>query len=280
MRALAARWRKGHFLSVGLDPVVERLPAAIARGRSRGEAMLAFNRAIVDATADLACAFKPNAAFYEAEGLEGAEALAGTVAYIKEAHPGVPVIYDAKRGDIGSTNEGYARSAFDILGADAVTVHSYFGQESLEPFLARADKGIVIMASNSNRGAGEFQDLPVGDGNVPLYETVARRVATTWNGNRNCVLVVGATFPEKVAAVRRAAPDLPLLMLGIGAQGAEVGPAVTAALDARGEGMIVSSSRAILYASAGNDFAGAAGAAARGLDQAIAQARQGTTTSR
>jgi orotidine-5'-phosphate decarboxylase len=273
VRQLSARWEQGHFLCVGLDPDMERIPDAARQGRSRGEAIVAFNTAIIDATAEWVCAFKPNAAFYEAEGLEGAYALAQTIAYIKEFHPAIPVIYDGKRGDIGSTNQAYARAAFDVLGADAATVHSYFGRESLQPYLDYRDRGVVIMVSNSNAGASEFQDLPVGDAGIPLYQHIARSVVSSWNANGNCVLVVGATFPEKVAAVRQAAPDLPLLMLGIGTQGADVGPAISAARDARGGGIIVSSSRAVLYASSGPGFAEAAGQAARALHDEIARYR-------
>jgi orotidine-5'-phosphate decarboxylase len=270
---LHERWRQGRFVCVGLDPVCERIPEAILEGRTRGAAMLAFNTAIVDATAEWVCAFKPNAAFYEAEGIDGAVALAGTIAHIKRHHPAIPVIYDGKRGDIGDTNRSYATAAFDVLDADAATVHSYFGQASLRPYLERADRGVVIMTSNSDPGAAEFQDLPVGDAGEPLYQVVARSVATRWNGNGNCVLVVGAPFPDKIAIVRREAPDLPLLILGIGAQGAAVAPAIAAARDRNGEGMIVSSSRSILYASPGMDFAEAACAAARRLSEEIAAAR-------
>lgn len=273
VRHLEGRWAAGHFVCVGLDPDYDRLPLAVRHGRSRAEAFVAFNRAIVDATAEFACAFKPNAAFYEAEGLDGARALAETVAYIKAAYPAIPVIYDAKRGDIGNTNRGYTRAAFDVLGADALTIHGYFGQEAAQPFLDRADRGIIVMASNSNPGAGEFQDLPVGESCAPLYQVVARNVATRWNTHGNCALAVGAPYPEKIAAVRRVAPDLPLLILGIGAQGAPVAPAIAAAQDRRGQGMIVSSSRAILYASSGDDYAEAAHRAAAALAAAIARHR-------
>ena len=266
-------WQQGRFVCVGLDPVYDRLPDVVRQGRSRGEALVAFNRAIVDATAEWACAFKPNAAFYEAEGVEGSVALARTVAYIKTTHPTIPVIYDAKRGDIGTTNEGYARAAFDELGADAITVHSYFGREALQPFLDRADRGVVIMVSNSHPGAGELQDLPVGNTGEPLFQVIARHVATSWNSNHNCVLVVGATYPDKVADVRRVAPELPLLMLGIGAQGAAIEPAVAAAKDHQGQGLIISSSRAILYASTDRDFANAARRVTQQLHTAINNAR-------
>ncbi len=171
---LHARWSQGRVVCVGLDPVYERIPETIREGRSRAEAMLAFNTAIVDATSEWVCAFKPNAAFYEAEGIDGAVALAGTIAHIKRHHPSIPVIYDGKRGDIGDTNRKYATAAFDVLGADAATVHSYFGQGSLRPYLERADRGVVIMTSNSDPGAGEFQDLPIGDAREPLYQVVAR----------------------------------------------------------------------------------------------------------
>lgn len=259
---LEARWRAGRFLCVGLDTDLARLPPRFANSPSQAEAVVAFNSAIIDATHDLACAFKPNAAYYEALGADYWPALSGTIAYCQERYPDIPIILDAKRGDIGSTNEGYVRQIFDLLGVDATTVHPYFGQEALAPFLARRDKGIIVMASNSNPGAGEFQDEIVGHIGEPLYLHVARTVATRWNAHGNCMVTVGATYPEKMRRVREAVGDLPLLILGVGAQGGSLADTVRYARDSRGGGMIINASRSILYASGGDDFQQAARATA------------------
>ena len=271
---LDARWDKGLFVCVGLDPVWDRLPVAItapagpAPSRAARAAGLAdFCKAIVDATAPFACAFKPNAAFFEAEGAPGSEALETVVRHIRAVAPDVPVIYDAKRGDIGSTNQGYADHAFDQLEADAITVHPYLGQEALQPFLGRRDKGTIVLVRTSNPGGGEFQDLAVGG--EPLYRVVARRVAEQWNGQGNCAVVVGATYPEEMAAVRAIVGDMPILIPGIGAQGGDLRRTVEAGRDARGRGMIISASRSILYASKGSDFAEAAAAEAERLTREI-----------
>ncbi len=267
-----ARWDMGRFLCVGLDPDWERLPRHLKAGdgaEARAESVLDFCSAIVEATHDLACAFKPNAAFFEALGAAGAAVLARLMARVREIGPDIPVIYDAKRGDIGSTNEGYVRHAFDDLGADAVTVQPYFGGAALAPFLARRDKGVFVLCRTSNPGGGEFQDLAVGAGPERLYEAVARTVAAGWNGNDNCGLVVGATVPGELARVRALAGDMPLLIPGIGAQGGDLRATVAAGRDARGRGMIIAASRAILYASSGEDFASAARAETRRLGDAV-----------
>ncbi len=260
---LDARWDKGLFVCVGLDPDWSKLPDPVraAAGanpsdEARARAVLAFCTAIVDATADLACAFKPNAAFFERFGAPGIAALGDVMRHIRIAAPDVPVIYDAKRGDIGSTNAGYVEDAFDRLDADSITVHPYLGRESMAPFLARTERGIIVLVRTSNPGGGEFQDLQVGG--EPLYRVVARRVADHWNGNGNCAVVVGATYPEELAAVRVIVGDMPILIPGVGAQGGDVRLTVEAGRDARGRGMIINSSRGIIYASAGTDFAAAA----------------------
>lgn len=271
---LEARWDRGLFVSVGLDPVWGRLPADItapagvpATHAARADGMARFCCAIVTATADLACAFKPNAAFFEAEGAAGLDALQTVMRHIRATAPDVPVIYDAKRGDIGSTNAGYADHAFDQLGADAVTVHPYLGRESLEPFLARRDKGTVVLVRTSNPGGDEFQNLLV-DGE-PLYRAVARRVADRWNGDNNCAVVVGATYPRELAAVRAIVGDMPILIPGVGAQGGDVRMTVEAGRDGRGRGMVVNASRSIIYASRGGDFAEAARAETERLTSQI-----------
>lgn len=248
VNALRARWAAGKHLCVGLDPLPERIPQTFLSGASLGDAVFAFNRTIVDATRDQVCAYKPNAAYYEALGEEGHHALVATVAYIHETSPGIPVLLDAKRADIGETNERYAVAAFDIVGADAITVHPWFGREALAPFLTRADKGIIVMAANSNPGAGEVQDLRVGPRHEPLAVHLARQVAEEWNTLGNCGVTVGATNPQRMAEVRAAVGDMPLLVLGIGAQGGDIDAAMQAGRDSTGAGMIVSTSRAVTYA--------------------------------
>lgn len=219
MQRLRARWQAGTLLCVGLDPELERLPEAAHRS-SVEDTLVAFNAAIVEATADLVCAFKPNAAFYEAHGPEGARALARTVALVHERAPGVPVLLDAKRGDMANTSRLYARAVFDAYGADAVTVQPYQGQEALQPFIERGDRGVFVLCRTSNPGAGELQDLLVEG--EPLYLRVARRVADEWNARGNCGLVVGATWSEELHAIRAVAPELPILVPGIGAQGGDL----------------------------------------------------------
>lgn len=273
---LEARWDRGLFACIGLDPVWDRLPVDITAPagsdpsrEARAAGMARFCSAIVDATAHVACAFKPNAAFFEAFGAAGGAVLARLVARMREIAPDVPVIYDAKRGDIGSTNDGYASHAFDGLGADAITVQPYFGGDALAPFLARRDKGVFVLCRTSNPGGGEFQDLAVGPGPERLYEAVARTVASRWNRNGNCGLVVGATVPAELARVRALAGDLPILIPGVGAQGGDLRASVAAGRDARGRGIIIAASRAILYASSGTDFAAAARAETQRLADAI-----------
>jgi orotidine-5'-phosphate decarboxylase len=191
--------------------------------------------------------------------------LMNTVNYIREVYAHIPVILDAKRADIGSTNLGYAQSAFDYLGVDAITVHPYLGREALAPFLARKEKGIIVLVKTSNSGAGEFQDLPVGPEQEPLYMVVARHVAQDWNRNGNCAIVVGATYPDELRRARALVGDMPILVPGIGAQGGEVAATVKAGQDSRGWGMIISASRSIIFASQGSDFAVAARAATEQL---------------
>ena len=251
-------WRRGNFVCVGLDSDYEQLPEIIKAGRAVEDALFHFNREIIDATHDLVCAYKPNSAFYEAQGEAGVRALFQTVRYVRETYPHIPVILDAKRGDIGSTNAGYVQSAFDYLGMDAITVHPYLGREALAPFLARREKGIIVLVRTSNPGAGEFQDIPVGPEQEPLYMVVARRVAQEWNSHGNCAIVVGATYPDELRRVRFLVGDLPILIPGIGAQGGEVAATVKAGQDSRGRGMIISASRSIIFASQGSNFAEAA----------------------
>jgi orotidine-5'-phosphate decarboxylase len=251
-------WEQGNFVCIGLDSDHDRIPVSVKSIGSVEEALFVFNRDIIDATYGLVCAYKPNAAFYEAQGDEGFRALIRTVHYIRETYPDIPIILDAKRADIGSTNLGYVKAAFDIIGVDAITVHPYLGKEALAPFLARREKGIIVLAKTSNPGSAEFQNLLVGDSQEPLYQVVARSVANTWNTNGNCALVVGATYPGELKKVRAIVGDMPILIPGIGAQGGEVDATVTAGKDSRGWGMIINSSRDIIFASRENDFAQAA----------------------
>lgn len=266
---LAAHFAQDRHLVVGLDTDPARIPEPVAPDAGAAERVIEFNRAIVEATADVACAYKPNAAFYEALGAEGFRALSETVAAIRESAPGAAVILDAKRADIGSTNAGYVAAAFDQLGADAVTVHPYLGGEALAPFLERAEKLVFVLARTSNPGAGELQDLEDRDG-VPLYRHVARAVAGDWNSAGNCGLVVGATYPEEMRAIRADVPaSMPILIPGVGAQGGDVAATVAANRDAGSDAYLIAASRSIIYASSGGDFAEGARSAAQALNGEI-----------
>ncbi|MBI2860102.1 MAG: orotidine-5'-phosphate decarboxylase [Chloroflexi bacterium] len=253
--------RNGSLLCVGLDPDPALMP--------EGVGVLDFSRAIVDATADLVCAYKLNLAFYEALEEEGFEALKGTVRHISG---GIPVIGDAKRGDIGNTARAYARSLFDNLGFDAVTVSPYLGRDSLEPFLEYEDRGVFILCRTSNPGAVDFQSLICeADGRRPLFQVVADK-AEQWNEHGNIGLVVGATYPEELRTIRQEHPDLPLLIPGIGAQGGELSLAVRYGVDRHGRRAIINSSRQVIFASSGKDFAEAARRAAIALRDQMRQA--------
>ncbi|TSC86460.1 MAG: orotidine-5'-phosphate decarboxylase [Parcubacteria group bacterium Gr01-1014_8] len=265
---LEAQWDKGHFLCVGLDPDIEKIPTTEKKASIR-ETIASFNRAIVDATKDIVCAYKPNQAFYEAQGTEGWEALKDTVSYIREVASNVPIILDAKRGDIGNTNNGYERMAFDFFGVDAITVHAYQGCEALEPFFARKDKGVFILARTSNPGAGEFQDLEVEG--EPLYKIIAR-AAVRWNTNANVGVVVGTTYPKELALVRAVVGEMPILMPGTGAQGGDLEASVRLGKNKVGKGIIINASRAILYVSKNADFARLARSKAEELHSAIQKA--------
>lgn len=240
--------RNTSLLCVGLDTD----PALIPEGTD----VIGFNRAIIDATRDLVCAYKPNLGFYEAQGIEGLEMLKRTVEYIPD---GIPVIADAKRGDIGNTAKSYAKAVFEILGFDAVTVSPYLGMDSLEPFAAYKDKGVFVLCRTSNPGAVDFQSLPCETeaGMRLLFEIVAQK-ASELNSHGNVGLVVGATYPEELQVIRQMQPDMPFLIPGIGAQGGEIELTVRYGTDRNGEKAVINSSRQILYASKGADFADAA----------------------
>ncbi|MGH8091502.1 MAG: orotidine-5'-phosphate decarboxylase [Rudaea sp.] len=261
------RERNASLVCVGLDPEPAKFPTHL---HGRPDAVFAFCRAIVDATADLVCCFKPQFAHFAS--LRAEDALERLVAHIHATHPGVPVILDAKRGDIGSTAQHYASEAFDRYGADAVTANPYLGRDSVQPFLDRADKGVIVLCRTSNPGARDLQDLIVPDkigGGKPLYQHVAQLVARDWNANGNCALVVGATYPDELREVRAIVGDMPILVPGIGAQGGDVQAVLRNGKNAQGAGLIISSSRAILYAGSGEEFAQAARGAARKLRDEI-----------
>jgi orotidine-5'-phosphate decarboxylase len=261
---LQAAWRASNSLvCVGLDPEPKKFPD---RFRDKPGSIFEFNKAIVDATHDLVCAYKPQFAHYAAHGAEAQ--LEHTIDYIRTRAPDAIVILDSKRGDIGSTAEQYAQEAFDRYGADAVTVNPYLGRDSVEPFLKHADKGVIILCRTSNAGARDFQDLHVGPGKV-LFQHVAETVARDWNAAGNCMLVVGATYPEELADIRKRVGSLPFLVPGVGAQGGDVAKVMAAGKTSTGTGLVISSSRAILYASNGDDFAEAARKAAQDLRDSI-----------
>ncbi len=257
---LAAAWQGNNsLLCVGLDPDPARFPAHL---KDEADGIFRFCREIVDATADLACAFKPQIAYFAARRAE--DQLEALIAHIHEKHPRVPVILDAKRGDIGSTAEQYAIEAFERYRADAVTVNPYMGRDSVEPWLAWKDKGVILLCRTSNPGGSDLQFLKakVGAGETPIFEHVARLVADEWNtmgaSPGQCALVVGATFPAELARVREIVGDMPLLVPGIGAQGGDIEATVMAGKTAAGTGLMINSSRAILYAGKGEDYAAAA----------------------
>jgi len=253
---LQAAWQKNDsLLCIGLDPDPMKFPTHL---QGRPEAIFEFCRAIVDVTADLVCAFKPQIAYFAANRAE--DQLQALIAHIHDLHPGIPVIVDAKRGDIGSTAEQYAIEVFERYRGDAITANPYMGRDSVEPYLAYRDKGVFLLCRTSNPGGSDLQFLDVGG--QKLYEHVAGIVARDWNMNGQCGLVVGATYPGEIARVRRIIGEMPLLVPGIGAQGGDVEATLKAGRTACGTGLIVNNSRAILYAGKGEDFAQAARQAA------------------
>jgi len=268
MENLRSAWQRNDSLvCVGLDPEPARFPAQFA---TDPDAVFHFCRAIVDATADLVCCFKPQIAHFAALRAEGA--LERLIAHIHDAHPGVPVILDAKRGDIGSTAQNYVSEAFDRYCADAVTLNPYLGKDSIQPFLDRADKGVILLCRTSNPGGADFQNLDCCG--LPLYLRVAQTIARDWNGNGNCALVTGATWPEELGQVRARVGNMPLLVPGIGAQGGDIAAVMQQGQTADGAGLIINSSRAILYASSGDDFAEAARQATLALRDEINRHRR------
>lgn len=298
LKKLQLQWDQNKFVCVGLDTDADKLPKLQPPGTEQTNVSLSqvmnFNIGIINATQDLACAYKLNTAFYEAMSSLGTKALLNAAEYLRYNAPQSPVILDAKRGDIGSTNEAYAKAAFEVIKADAVTINPYLGQEANKPFLERENKGVVVLCRTSNLGAGEFQDLPVRvtadeldvllngyrdlrhellmqwgewqitthDGQpvyfIPLYQVMAMRVAHHWNKHGNCALVVGATYPRELRLVRQLVGDLPILVPAIGRQSGDLKAVIENGLDARRQGLIINSSSGIIFASNGPDFAEAA----------------------
>ncbi|MFN9676980.1 MAG: orotidine-5'-phosphate decarboxylase [Betaproteobacteria bacterium] len=258
---LAARWAAADsLLCVGLDPDPARFPPDLA---GRSEAIYTFCRAIADATADYACAFKPQIAYFAAHRAE--DELEALIAHCRRVHPQIPVVLDAKRGDMGATSEQYAREVFERYGADAVTLQPYQGIDAIAPFLAYPGRGAFVLCRTSNSGGDALQNLDVAGpgGTEKLYERVARLVSGEWNAGGQLGLVVGATYPAELARVRALVGPMPLLVPGIGAQGGDVIATVKAGRTAAGAGLLISSSRAIRYASRGEDYADAAARAAQ-----------------
>ncbi len=241
------------LLCVGLDPVLERFPPQVRSDDDVTGAIVAFNAGVIAATSDLVCSYKPNLAFYLAYGHAGAAALAETRRLIPDH---IPVILDAKVGDMENTAEAYATACFDTWGFDAVTVNPYLGEDSLAPFMRRPNRGVIVVCKTSNPGSGDLQNLSTLDldRQQPLYLTVAERVASwaeRWPATLG--LVVGATYPEELAAVRRRCPEAPILLPGIGAQGGDLEASLHAGLDASGAGLLVSASRSVIYAGSGHE---------------------------
>ncbi|MBM3173605.1 MAG: orotidine-5'-phosphate decarboxylase [Chloroflexi bacterium] len=240
-KLLAASRKNKSLLCIGLDPDPQLMPKV---------SLIDFNKAIIDATADMVCAYKPNLAFYEALGIDVFKALHKTVEHVP-SH--IPIIGDGKRGDIGNTAKAYAQALFEVFDFDAATVNPYLGFDSIEPFIVYVDKGVFLLCRTSNRGATDFQSIADADG-IPLYESVARK-AEEWNVKGNIGLVVGATYPEELKQVRKLCPEMPLLIPGIGAQSGDLAAAVGYGVNCKGEKAIIAVSRQILYASQGKDFA-------------------------
>jgi len=231
------------LLCVGLDSELAKLPEKF---KSASLPQFEFNKFIIEQTHEFTSCYKLNIAFYEARGEPGLRELKMTMDYLHQQHPDIMTICDAKRADIGNTNRGYVEEILDWLGFDALTLHPYLGKEALSPFLERADKAVIILCRTSNPGASEFQDLE--SGGKPLWQIVAEKVSRDWNALRNCMLVVGATYPEEMKIIRQLAPELTFLVPGIGAQGGNVDEVVSAGLDSSGRGLIIHAGRSIIFA--------------------------------
>lgn len=230
------------LLCVGLDADTEKIRSD---QKKQEHVQFSFNKSIIEQTADLICAYKPNTSFYEARGIAGISDLKLTCDFIRTTYPHIPIILDAKRGDIGNTNNGYLRFAFEYLQADAITLHPYMGKESIEAFLNLADKGIMILCRTSNAGAGEFQDLKIEG--KELYKVVAESVAKDWNKNGNCIAVAGATFPEELGEIRKIIGDMTMLVPGVGAQEGTLEKTLQLGLNSQKKGLIINAGRSIIF---------------------------------
>ncbi len=278
------RWDRSLFLCVGLDISVDKLPASLATLPVE-DSLFEFNRQIIEATAEYSAVFKPNVAFYEQSGPPGLVALKRTCDWLRSRFPEIPILLDAKRGDLASTNEGYAAAFFDYYGGDALTAQPYLGSGALAPFLDRPEKGVFVLCRTSNPDSAQLQGLTVaasGDFQAePLFHRVARLASSpVWNYNMNVGLVAGATFPAELGQIRQIAPTLPLLIPGIGAQGGELGQVLENGLDQQGAGVLINASRSIIYASKGQDFAEAAHREAAALAQSMREGRDRVMTAR
>ena len=261
--------KQNSLLVVGLDPDQQRMPESILQSKTP---IFDFCKGIIDATAPYACAFKPQIAYFASQGAE--MALTQLCHYISTTYPDLPILLDSKRGDIGTTADHYAKEAFERYRADAITVNPYLGFDSIEPYLAWEDKGVIILSRTSNQGGSDFQFFESADG-TPLYLEVAKTVADKWNYSGQCALVVGATFPEEIAKVRQVVGDeMPLLVPGIGAQGGDIEATVMAGANNKGQGLLINSARAILYASSDIDWQEAAAAEAKATRDAINAVRE------
>jgi orotidine-5'-phosphate decarboxylase len=270
-KLLAASQKNDSLLCVGLDPEPVRFPPQYLYEPTE-QSVVHFCHEIIAATAPYVCAFKPNLAFFEVLGPRGMDVFQEVIKAIPEY---IPVIVDAKRGDIGNSSGNYAAAIFETYGCDAITVNPYMGYDSVAPFLAYHDKGIFLLCRTSNPGARDFQSLTVQseDGQIkPLYQVVAQRIQN-WNEADNCGLVVGATYPEELRAIRQLCPTLPILIPGVGAQGGDLDVSITAGVDTQGERAIIAVSRAILYAGDGEDYAITAGKEAKTLRNRINNSR-------
>ena len=268
---LQSAWAsQGSILCVGFDPDPKRLPPSL---QGKPEGIFEFCRDIADATADLVCAFKPQFAYFASQRAEAQ--LEKLIRHLKDKYPHIPVILDSKRGDIGSTADHYALEAFERYGADAITVNPYMGFDTIEPYLKHAGKGVIVLCRTSNPGGSDLQFLNISPKGEPLYLHIAKLAATQWNSSGQIGLVVGATFPEEISKVRAIVGEMPLLIPGIGAQGGDIEATVKAGSipGKPGAGMIINSSRAILYASSGDDFA----LAARNVAQSTRDALRAAT---
>lgn len=235
--------KNNSLLCIGLDSDLEKIPKSI---KKHPNPQFEFNKTIINETHGLVSSYKINSAFYEARGADGIKELKMTCDYLRSKHPEIGIILDAKRADIGNTNNGYVQFAFDYLGVDAITLHPYLGREAVQPFLDRKDKGIIILCKTSNPGAGEIQDVLIKKD--PLYIHIARLVTSGWNKNKNCMLVVGATYPNELSKIRTIAPDMTFLVPGVGAQGGNLKKTLQAGLTKKKSGLIIHSARKIIFA--------------------------------